>query len=390
MRLRWLPVVLFSLLPTFASAADPAPAEPDGLFAEFVTPKGVIVCELFHRDVPLTVINFVGLAEGTIPAKGRKPGEHFFDGLTFNRVVPGFVIQGGDPQNDPTGGNDGGPGYEFDDEFLPQLRHTEGALSMANEGPHTNGSQFFITHRDVHRLNYLHTVFGRVVRGLDVVNRIEERDKIEQVRIVRRGEAAKKFEASVIAFEIFKKRAALIANPADRGDAFTYFEDRTKSLADFRVKNFNFKLANYEKFRRIRIAVRVFEKEKPEDVDLKALMAATGVGEKTGALLCYFSAADEWKLIVGSEHFAALNHGPVVDPAAFIKDGLHARKQALLERARELSKEWKEKKATASATSAPPAIAGAPTEPYPQLKQAFDSALDTLIIRLDDHYLGRP
>jgi cyclophilin family peptidyl-prolyl cis-trans isomerase len=163
---------LASLVAVCAGAADsavsprPEPVErvlPAGLYAEFTTPRGVIVAELRYQQAPLTVANFVGLAEGTLGPSPRKP---FFDGLTFHRVVPNFVVQGGDPQ----GTGEGGPGYTFPDEFAPGLHHdTTGVLSMANDGPDTNGSQFFVTLREVHRLDYLHSVFGRVIRGLDVL-----------------------------------------------------------------------------------------------------------------------------------------------------------------------------------------------------------------------------
>src|SRR4051794_35497796 len=131
----------------------------DGVYAEITTPRGVILCDLYFQKVPLTVTSFVGLAEGTLGPEPRKP---FFDGLKFHRIVPGFVVQGGDP----TGTGHGGPGYRFPDEFAAGFRHDgPGILSMANSGPDTNGSQFFITLGEARYLDYVHSIFGRVVRG---------------------------------------------------------------------------------------------------------------------------------------------------------------------------------------------------------------------------------
>ena len=330
----------------------------DGLYAVLETSNGPIVCELFFREAPLTVMNFVGLAEGTIGNTFRKPGEPFFDGLTFHRVVKDFVAQGGDPNGD----GEGGPGYAFADEFHPALRHDRaGMLSMANDGPNTNGSQFFITLRDPNRLNYLHSVFGRVISGQEVVDRIAQGEKMDHVKIVRVGEAAKKFQTDVIAFEIYKKRSQLVPNPVRPPD-FKYLIDETNTLPDFRVKNFNLKLANYEKFRRVSIVVRIFATSKSGETDLKALAKEVCAGDDTGALIAYFAAEDEWKLMVGRSLFPALNGGPVADEAVFVKEVLQAKKQALLARSRELSKEKK-------------------------LKEAVDAAIDTVILRLDDFFL---
>jgi len=142
----------------------------DGFYAVWHTPRGRITAEIFFQDVPLAAANFVGLAEGSIPfnAPGRAVGKPYFDGLTFHRVVPWFVVQGGDP----VGTGEGSPGYEFADEFSPKLKHdATGTLAMANDGPNTNGSQFYFTLEPRNRLDYMHTVFGRVVRGLEVLPR---------------------------------------------------------------------------------------------------------------------------------------------------------------------------------------------------------------------------
>ncbi|HEY0262272.1 MAG TPA: peptidylprolyl isomerase, partial [Chitinophagales bacterium] len=164
----------------------------DGLYAEFNTTKGKIVVKLEYQKVPVTVGNFVALAEGNNPKATVRKGQPFYDGLTFHRVIANFMIQGGDPQGTGTGG----PGYQFADEFDPTLKHTgPGVLSMANAGPGTNGSQFFITHVATPWLDGKHTIFGNVVEGQDVVNAIAQGDKIESLKIIRVGKEAKDFDA---------------------------------------------------------------------------------------------------------------------------------------------------------------------------------------------------
>ncbi|AHC13572.1 peptidylprolyl isomerase [Salinispira pacifica] len=169
----------------------------DGLYAQMDTSKGSILLELEYKKVPLTVINFVGLAEGTIK-HSEGEGEPFYDGLIFHRVIDDFMVQGGDPEGKGTGG----PGYRFPDEFHMDLVHDEpGILSMANAGPNTNGSQFFITHKETPWLDYKHAVFGRVVEGMDVVNSIEQGDSIDTVNIIRKGSDAENFSADQDAFD---------------------------------------------------------------------------------------------------------------------------------------------------------------------------------------------
>ncbi len=172
----------------------------DGIYAKFNTSKGEILVKLTHDKTPGTVGNFVALAEGNQENKVKLKGEPYYDGLTFHRVIPDFMIQGGCPQGSGTGD----AGYKFDDEFHPDLNHSEpGVLSMANSGPGTNGSQFYITHVPTPWLDNKHTVFGHVESGQDVVDDIAQGDTIESLEIVRVGEEAKNWVA-VEAFETFK------------------------------------------------------------------------------------------------------------------------------------------------------------------------------------------
>ena len=187
---------------TNAPAAPAAADLSDGLYAKFVTSKGEILCQLEFEKTPLTVCNFTGLAEGKLRTNVRQ-GQPFYNGLKFHRVIADFMIQGGCPLGTGTGG----PGYRFRDEIVPSLRHTgPGILSMANAGPGTNGSQFFITHKATPWLDGKHTVFGHVVKGQDVVNAIQGGDLIQAVEIIRVGEKAKAFANDQAAFDALMKR----------------------------------------------------------------------------------------------------------------------------------------------------------------------------------------
>jgi peptidyl-prolyl cis-trans isomerase A (cyclophilin A) len=165
----------------------------EGLYARMHTTKGTITLQLEFEKTPMTVANFVGLAEGKIKNKSKGAGEAYYNGLKFHRVISDFMVQGGDP----TGTGSGGPGYNFPDEIHPELKHNApGILSMANAGPGTNGSQFFITHVETSWLDGKHTVFGKVVEGQDIVNAIAQNDVLEQVEILRLGANAEAFDAA--------------------------------------------------------------------------------------------------------------------------------------------------------------------------------------------------
>ena len=173
----------------------------DGLYARFQTNRGPILVSLTYKKTPGTVGNFVSLAEGKRKNTARPEGRPYYDGLTFHRVISDFMIQGGCPAGTGTGD----PGYKFDDEFHPELRHSApGVLSMANAGPGTNGSQFFITHVATPWLDDKHTVFGRVAEGQEVVDAIKQGDTISAVEIVRVGQEAENWDAGK-AFDQFLK-----------------------------------------------------------------------------------------------------------------------------------------------------------------------------------------
>ena len=206
-------LVAFFYIITIYSGGSMAEAKPlgDGLYAKFITDKGDIVCWLEYEKTPLTVANFVGLAEG-IKDSNKEKGVRFYDGLIFHRVIPDFMIQGGCPSG--TGAGD--PGYRFPDEFDSSLKHdVPGILSMANSGPGTNGSQFFITHRATPWLDGKHTVFGHVISDQNVVDAIRKGDKLTKVEIIRVGDMAESFKADQEAFDTLLRKLSEKAGKAE-------------------------------------------------------------------------------------------------------------------------------------------------------------------------------
>jgi peptidyl-prolyl cis-trans isomerase A (cyclophilin A) len=191
-----------------STTAKPTPkttAVVEGIFATIATNKGNIVVQLDYKKTPVTVANFIALAEGknTFVTNEKLKTKPFYDGLKFHRVISDFMIQGGDP----SGNGSGGPGYAFKDEFTDLKFDKGGILAMANAGPASNGSQFFITHKDTPWLNGKHTIFGHVTQGMDIVNLIAQNDVILKVTIVRKGTLAKAFDAPKVFSDYYSNKA---------------------------------------------------------------------------------------------------------------------------------------------------------------------------------------
>ena len=216
----------FTASVALAQTKNVKPVVLEGIFAEIYTNKGKIALQLEFQKTPITVANFITLAEGKneFVTNDRK-GKPYYDGLKFHRVIANFMIQGGCPLG--TGAGD--PGYKFKDEFDPSLKHDKpGILSMANSGPATNGSQFFITHKDTPWLNNKHSIFGHVIEGQKVVDAIAQDDVIEKVVIVRKGKLAKNFNAEKVFSEYMKIKPELDKKEAE--------ENRIKAEANAKLE----------------------------------------------------------------------------------------------------------------------------------------------------------
>jgi cyclophilin family peptidyl-prolyl cis-trans isomerase len=237
MKKKFLLVLL--VIASFYSCKEEHSDLPDGLYAKIETNKGDVIVQLNFEKAPITVANFVTLAEGKneFVTNENLKNRPYFDGLKFHRVIPDFMVQTGDP----LGTGSGDAGYKFKDEFSDLKFDKGGVLAMANNGPATNSSQFFITHLETPWLDGKHTIFGHVVeKGMDVVNKIEQNDYINKITIIRNGEAAKKFNAVKIFHDYFivesenlKKKQAIDAENK------RVYEEKYKAVLEQKTASFD-------------------------------------------------------------------------------------------------------------------------------------------------------
>jgi cyclophilin family peptidyl-prolyl cis-trans isomerase len=375
---------LTSLLAAALALGSPLPGAEekmaDGIYAEFTTPRGTFVVELNYREAPMTVASFVGLAEGSIEPRDGKP---YYTGLKWYRVVPGFVIQSGDPQHEQNlDKDDPGTPYTFPDEFVPGLRHaTAGVLSMANAGPDTNSCEFFITLGDCTRLNYLHSVFGHVFTGAEVLPLIQPDDPFT-IRILRVGEAGRAFQADAATFRALAAKAGKYPGSAEPGPT-AHFDDPDHLLPTEppRARYFNFKLANFERVTGVKIVGRVFahipdaKADEVPGATMRGLADKLGVAQN-GVLVAYFADDKDWRVWIGDDLVAKFLGRPAV--AGDLADGgaLHEAKMKLIDGAIAEGD-------AVFATQQKNAPADRPLHPYQQVKLQTDALLDALIFRFE-------
>jgi len=325
---------------------------------------------LFYQKVPLTVASFVGLAEGSLAPRNGRP---FYTGLTWYRVVPGFVIQSGNPGLKDTG--DESIPHKFNDEFAPGLRHAEvGVLSMANAGPDTNGCEFFVTLGDCTRLNYLHSVFGRTIRGLEVLPQIKPDDAFS-IKILRVGMAAQAFQVDSATFVALAAKVASYRGEPEPGPA-AHFDDPAKVLPTEvpRAKNFNYKLNNFQRATGQRIYARVYPtftptaEEKTPAPFTQQLAQSLGV-HKDGVLAVYFADKDQWYVWVGDDLMPRFN--PERQRTMDVKNALY----------RTVKAKAAEYTAQARAARGP----DNPLKPADLAKYSVDAMLDLLIFQFEPH-----
>ena len=345
----------------------------DGLYAAITVPEGTIVCRLDPARAPMTCVNFVGLAEGTL---GPVPGKPFFNGLTFHRVVADFVIQGGDP----TGTGEGGPGYTFPDEFSPQLGHDRaGVLSMANDGPDTNGSQFFITLRPATSLNYLHSVFGHVVEGLDLLARVRQGDAMT-VTILRIGAEAQAFAATPQRLAALRAKAPPpLAALAGSPPAFDDPDHLLPSDPPW-AEVIGHKLSNLERFTGIKVRIRVFAHFNPTPQVPSATAATQALAKQLGTdrdalLAVYYNDLQFWDLWIGEDCIGPFVGQPGTTDELLRSGALHRTKHGLIDAAHVEALAAAER-AAKHATPDKPLTAGA------RLKLQIDAIIKGIVERL--------
>ncbi len=329
-----------SALDHASEAANAPPALlPEGLYAVWHTVRGEITAEIFFQQAALTAASFIGLAEGAIPfeTKTRAGGKPFFDGLTFHRVVPGFVAQGGDP----LGTGEGDAGHMFADEFSPRLKHdTAGTLAMANSGPNTNSSQFYFTLAPASRLDYKHTVFGRVVRGMEALLAIEQGDVMERVEIVRIGAAAERFRPDAAMFARLRERAPVI-EPRDPGLPPLFADEAGLSLRNGYSSWIEEKLHHYAAVTGATIRARLLPAFPPPPDEahfnpLRALHQKLAGDDAHAATIVFLANEQRWRLWIGDallERFGLTAQSVREDPGAKAMRDL---KQTILAGAKEL------------------------------------------------------
>lgn len=380
--LRPLVTTLMALAATVSLHSADSANLPDGLYAEFVMPHGTIVTELFYRQAPLTVTHFVGLVEGTLATRNGQP---FYTGLRWYRVVPNFVVQSGDPTFTPEKSeeNEAGHPLAFPDEFVPGLHHDRaGMLSMANSGPDTNSSEFFITLRETNRLNYLHCVFGRVVRGAELLPKITPDEPITALNLRRVGAAAKAFRVDRARFDALVARTKKYSGSPEPGPT-AHFDDPAHLLPSDppRAKNFNYKLANFERATGLKIVGRLLAKSPSPEEDAKpgaymhALAEKLGVAQR-GILVAYFADEDDWRVWIGDELTSRFVGRPGTVEELTQSGAIHDTKEALLKAAHDAGEtDFAQQKAGAPADRPPP--------PGQRIKLHTDALLDALILKFE-------
>jgi cyclophilin family peptidyl-prolyl cis-trans isomerase len=378
---RLLAVLFVSLLALVAARAA-APQLPDGLYAEFITPRGTLTAELFPTSAPLMCTNFVGLAEGTLAPRHGQP---FYSGLTWYRVVPGFVLQSGNPGLKDTDDEAHPIPHHFPDEFAPGLRHdSAGVLSMANAGPDTNSCEFFLTLAPTPRLDFLHSVFGRIIRGLELLPLIRADDALT-IKILRIGSAARAFRADATAFAALAGAAKKYTAARTPGPTATFDDPQNLLPAEPpRAKNFNYKLANVERATGLKIRARLFAQSPPAAADaapgqfMRALARQLGT-EHAGATVAYFADEKDWRVWIGDASTAAFLGRPATAADLGDDGAFHAAKDAFLAAAQAAG----DQAYAAQKNSAPPAT---PPSPAQHLKLQTDALLDALITRLEPKF----